>query len=525
MIPIILLMSAALPSLADLTPDEIAYLYASGDTDLQEAVYNATQCQYYTFQPRPDSPDDYEEQTAFVNDKTSSLAICLGGNGSGKTLAAAYKTAKYVLETPPPRVRCPFWIVGEKLDQCAAVCWGEKLSHIIPLSSIAAVRYADTKMMQPKAVLLKHPTIPNEVGWVLEFRSYDQGVSAFKSESIGGYWCNEEVPYKILWEIYRGCRDYNSPGWADFTPVECKDPEWPEAYERCQGGNGPEGWKFYHLNTLKNPFISEKWKQEFLANLPEEDIEMRTLGKFSALRGQVFKEFRKHIHTIAWERDPRHPDRQTFEEVTGYRRIPSDWMKYRGLDFGYNDPFVCLWCAKDRDGRYYFYDEHYRNQGFFEEHAEAIHKREWDESQPWYGRTYSDHDPQVRAELTKFRINCTPADKRPDSVKYGINMLRSLMKVKGDGRPQFYVFADKCPNLVREIIGLKWAEGTTGRNSTDMPLDKDNHTIDASRYIIFSERVGGRDMKATGWKNDIDGKRHGVLADFGGGRRMGRRRG
>lgn len=507
MLSLILLMSISLIDL--LTPAEFAAVYHSDSAeaaDLQEKIFKASQCQYYTFQPRPDFPADWEEQTSFVNDNTSSFAICLGGNGSGKTLAAAYKTAKHVLETPPPRIRCPFWIIGEKLDQCAKVCWGEKLSQMIPEEAIYAIRYADTKLMLPKAVLLKHPTIEGEVGWILEFRSYEQGISSLKSESIGGYWCNEEIPYKLIWEIQRGCRDYNSRGWADFTPVECKDPEWPAAYEKP-----PQGWKFYHLNTLKNPFISEEWKEEFLSNIPEEMVEMRTIGKFTALRGQVFKEFRKHIHVINW---------QQFEELTGSDDIPHDWHRMRGLDFGFNNPFVCLWIAQDRAGRYYVYDEHYHNRGLIKEHAEEINRRTWDLTMPYYGGSYSDHDPQVRAELSQYGIHCTPANKTGSAESQGIEMIRGLMKVQKDGRPRIYFMQEVnargtpvsgCSNLIREIIGLKYPDGTTGRNPQDVPLDVNNHSCDALRYALFTSKVGAAGLKPTGMKVSVDGRRHGVL--------------
>ena len=181
--------------------------------------------------------------------------------------------------------------------------------------------------------------------------------------------------------------------------------------------------------------------------------------------GAVYKEFRKSIHVI----DP--------------FPIPRPWRKVRGLDFGYNNPTGCVWVARDRDNRFYVYDEHYRSQESLESHAKAIQKRDWNYEDPWYGPTYSDHYGQERAQYALLGIPCTPAKK---AINPGIELLRSLMMVKGDGKPQFCVFRN-CENLIKEIQGYRWPEGSLGKNPKDEPIDKDNHLLDALRYAIFSD--------------------------------------
>jgi len=467
-----------------LTSDQIKAIFERGSREDQERAHALLTHPFYTFSTRPDCPDEYDEQTAFVEDDTSDFAICLGGTGSGKTLAAALKTARFVKNRPPPRERCPFWIIGEKLDQVTNVCWGEKLSQLIPQQDIADIRWHDHKLRRPRSVLLKHPTMPGKIGWVLEFKSYEQGISSMKAESVGGFWCNEEIPYHLLLEIKGRCRDYNSPGWADFTPIECRDPEWPAAYDEC-----PPGWAWYHLNTLKNPYISEDWKRNFFATVPEEMRELRTIGRFTALAGQVYKEFRKKIHVI--------------EPFT----IPAGWMRIRGIDFGFNNSFCCLWIARDPDGRHYVYDEWYRNQTLLADHAREINKRVW-ESQPWFGATYSDHDPQVRSELSQYGIHCTPAAKE---VNAGIEYVRGKMIVQGDGKPQLFIF-DKCANLIREILGYRYPDGGSIRSPSDEPMKVEDHACDALRYALYTSRIRTKQASPTGYKIQTDGRRFGVHA-------------
>ncbi len=435
---------------------------------------------YAAFVPRPNKPSDWDEQTAFCEafyslDTSGPRAhfsypnderfwVCLGGTGSGKTQAAAWRVARHIREIPPPKPRTPFWIVGEQFDQICQIGWVEKLSLLIPPDTIHAIDWYRVNRRWPQSVMLKHPTRPGEVGWVLDFKSYAQGIGAAKGVSIGGYWCNEELPYHLVHEIQGRCRDYDSPGWADFTPVECRDPEWIDAYE-----NPPAGWKFFHLNSLCNYALAPGFMERYLETVPEELRPMRTIGKFTVLSGAVFKEFRKSIHVI--------------DEFP----IPRDWRKVRGVDFGWNNPLAMVWCAKDREGTWYVYDEHYRAQTLLADHAKEISRREWHQGEPYYGPTYADTaGARECAELrNEHGIVTTPARK---SRNPGLEFLRSLMLPGPNGRPRLQIFS-KCKNLIREIQGYRYPEGTSGRNPGDEPMDKDDHSIDALRYALFSDAV------------------------------------
>lgn len=490
-----------------LTPAQIEDIFSRDDPvalAAQQHLAAAAESAYYSWQPRPTRVEKFDEQQAFVEDTASKFAILLGGTGSGKTIAAAHKTARYVLERIPPRERCPFWIIGEYMDQICDVAWKEKLSTIIPQHAIHKFAWHDRNREWPAAVLLKHPLHPGKVGWVLEFKSYAQGIGSMKARSIGGYWFNEEVPFSLVAEVQGRCRDYDSPGWADFTPVEAKSPEWIEAYE-----SPPAGWKFFHLNTSLNSALPKEWFPRWISTIPEDQREMRTIGKFAILSGAVYKEFRKSAHVIGYD---------DFYGMTGYRDIPRHWRRFRGIDFGFNNPFCCLWVAKSPDSDYFVYREHFHSQRLNQWHAEQIHEAEEWTDDCWHGPTYSDHDPQQRAELAKLGIHCTPANK---SINQGIETVRKLMLPAASGRPRLFVFSH-CENLIREIGGYQWPKGTDKRSPQDVPLDVDNHSLDALRYILHTERTGleqktlGATLKVT-----VDGSRHGVAFNRVDGRRNG----
>lgn len=499
-------------SALDLSEQELAEIFSSDDTALQEALYVCAQNPYYAFRSRPDDPEESDEQTSFLNDWESTFAICLGGTGSGKTRTAAQKTAEYVLERKkPPRPSCPFWIIGETLDQVCQVAWIEKLSELIPSSEILDIVWYKHKRKWPEAVLLRHPDKFSEVGWVLEFKSYKEGFSGMKAISIGGFWCNEEIPFHLVAEIRGRCRDYNSPGWADFTPVECRDPEWPETYEKP-----PAGWKFYHLNSLKNDAtppgaerpINEFMKQ-YLAEIPDDLREMRQYGRFTSLQGAVFKEFRRHLHVIDWDQ---------FYALTGKRWIPRDWHKWRAIDFGYANPFCCLWFSRDHDGTVFVYDEHYQAQALLGQHVAAIkgegegHRTKWDPTEPWYGKTYADHAAQERAEINNLGISTAPA--RKSNKNASIEYVRTMMKPMPNGRPRLYILSN-CRNLVREIPGYRWQRGTDLRNPKEEPVGVDDHAIDTMMYGVYSEMADQQPRTAGGFKKRPDYGKRGVLIPGG----------
>jgi hypothetical protein len=476
------------------TAQQIQALIKAGHGNLVRE-YNQRLTPLELFTPRPDNPEQFDEQTSFVKSRAN-FAICLGGNGSGKTVAAAYKTARYVLETPPFREHCPFWIIGQSFDMVCSICWQEKLTQFIPQHKIAHVSWHDKQRQWPAAVLLKHPKDPTKIGWILEFKSYNQGRQHMQGRSIGGYWFNEEVPIEIVEEVQWRCRDYGSPGWADFTPVEIVSPEWPDKYE-----DPPDGWEFYHLNTSLNQYIDQDYVQSRL-KATDEDMRMtRETGHFATFRGQVFKEFRRGIHVL----DPHsttHPEplRKLAEQLDA-GKIPAGWTRIRGIDWGYNSPFAVVWVARDKDGTYYVYDEHYETQKPNAYHLARINLREWKYDHPAYGPTYCDTaDPQQMVEFTRLGLKCTGANKGFGQypVNSRISELRSLMLVGDNGRPRLYILS-KCKNLISEIRGYHWAEPTgasTGdaarrqRNPQNRPVDFNDHAIDAMGYAIYSDKMG-----------------------------------
>lgn len=218
-------------------------------------------------------------------------------------------------------------------------------------------------------------------------------------------------------------------------------------------------------------------------------------GQFVDFKGRVFDNFNAPSHV--------------FDE----REIPPNLPVYCGIDWGYNDPFVCVWAVK-WDGVWCVVDEYYRTRGLLKEHAAKIMghplasrvKRYW-------------ADPsglQNRREFREMGITTLPA-RRPDketgprwpSVRARLmNKLFALryaapwdVKKTVPG----LLFFDTVQNGTKEFDSLcyqrtleidkkgdqhvldKDGQEITHRNASEQLEDRANHVVDALGYCLFSE--------------------------------------
>lgn len=93
-----------------------------------------------------------------------------------------------------------------------------------------------------------------------------------------------------------------------------------------------------------------------LMALPDNERKQLLEGDWDTFAGQYFSEFSRAIHVI-----------EPFA-------IPHDWKRYRAMDEGYNDPYVCLWMAIDREGNAYLYREFVKSKLLSHEQADERDK-------------------------------------------------------------------------------------------------------------------------------------------------------
>ncbi len=174
--------------------------------------------------------------------------------------------------------------------------------------------------------------------------------------------------------------------------------------------------------------------------------------------------------------------------------IPPAWPRLWCVDFGYTNPFVWQAWAIDPDSRLYRYREIYHTRRLVEDHARQI--RHLTKSEPAPAAIICDHDAEDRATLERhLDLPTMPALKE---VSAGIQAVASRLKVAGNGRPRLFLLRDSLVERDHELDGAKrpccteeefdgyvWDAGT-GAGKGDKPVKRDDHGMDAIRYLVWS---------------------------------------
>lgn len=151
-----------------------------------------------------------------------------------------------------------------------------------------------------------------------------------------------------------------------------------------------------------------------------------------------------------------------------------------GLDFGFNAPSALIEVGLVEDGIFlkeHLYKKKLTNAKLIGELKRIL---------PSFDiRLYADSaEPNRIREIKTAGISCKPASKGPNSIKDGIDFIKSR---------KLYVTKDSV-NLIKELQGYQYKRMRDG-TVVDEPSDTDNHLLDAARYAIFSHYGKKCDLK------------------------------
>lgn len=168
----------------------------------------------------------------------------------------------------------------------------------------------------------------------------------------------------------------------------------------------------------------------------------------------------------------------TDEEIARFDRL------YRGVDWGwFPDPFHygCMHYDAARMILYIF--EEFRTNKMRNSETGKILKDKFN-----LGRydvvTCDSSENKSIADYRSYGINARGADKGPDSVRYSMKWLQSLIKIVID--------PVRCPETAKEFKKYEYELDKEG-NPTSVYPDANNHSIDMTRYAM--ERVWKRKGK------------------------------
>lgn len=238
--------------------------------------------------------------------------------------------------------------------------------------------------------------------------------------------------------------------------------------------------RFYPRDENYNPFISahlhSSYQNKYLdpdfqarigRGKPEWWVQRYLYGSFDYAEGLVYPMGTEHII------DP--------------FIIPPNWKRIFGVDFGLRDPTVMLAAAVDPvEGVVHIVEEHYEA-----EHPVAYHAKKMLEMMrkvpPGMIRGMPVADPKGQNRGADFRSYFGHYQEYGIFFKAGNNKIDSgLMKVFTYFSLGKLKIHSNCINLIRELREYKYkpTELDQDKNRGEKPIDANNHTMDAMRYII-----------------------------------------
>jgi PBSX family phage terminase large subunit len=203
------------------------------------------------------------------------------------------------------------------------------------------------------------------------------------------------------------------------------------------------------------------------------------LGLWVSAEGMVFED--------SWDRK---------RNLINAYHIPAEWPRYLAIDFGFTNPFVCLWAAIDPDGRIIIYRQLYKTKTLVEDHAKEIKRvSRWGEKggEPLPRAIICDTDAEDRATLERhMSLYTIPAHK---TVSDGIQAVASRFRAAGDGKARIQIMRDCLVERDRDLAEGKqptcledepesyvW-DTRQGLKRGDQPVKEHDHALDALRYL------------------------------------------
>ena len=299
----------------------------------------------------------------------------------------------------------------------------------------------------------------------------------------------------------------------------------PGAFERVHEVATDEGREHVtqrHLfirAKLEDNQILERRDPGYRLNLEQKPAAIRRAlldGDWDSFLGQVFEEWRRHRHVC-----------KPFE-------IPLHWPRWRAVDWGYAQPFCCLWFARNPDtGQTYVYRELYK-AGLNDPVQAAQIRRltgepkyepvEHDPSEElistsYVGMTRLKEEPPVQVEgeeiaatladpsmWTKRTMQTQTVTSADVYKKHGVPLIKGDndrligkrrvhdalafesdgVPLYPDGRPGLQLF-DRCVNGIRTLPALPYDDIKV----EDVDTGAEDHWYDAARYGL-SYKVRGK---------------------------------
>lgn len=358
-------------------------------------------------------------------------------------------------------------------------------------------------MMKPEN-RMKHAAVYRKVGDTLETSVYSQIEWAIDILGVGHLWKLTKSPMRATYLptgqriIFKGL-DKAAKSKSIKVPFGYIAYLWFEEFDEFAGEEEIRkvqqsvirgGDDFLVFKSMNPPKSKRNWANDYIE---KEKLRSDTLVSHTTYLqapkewlGQQFiddAEWLKMVNPKAYKYEylgiPVGTGTEVFDNLE-IRQITDEeisrWDKlYRGVDWGwYPDPFHygCMYYDSARMTLYIF--EEFRTNKMKNKDTAQVLKDDFH-----LGRydvvTCDSAEQKSIADYRSYGINARGAEKGPDSVRYGMKWLQSLVKIVID--------PIRCLHTSEEFNKYEYELDKDG-NPTSVYPDKDNHSIDMTRYAM-----------------------------------------
>jgi PBSX family phage terminase large subunit len=386
--------------------------------------------------------------------------LLTGSAGGGKSRLAAEKIHGYCLKYPGST-----WLMLRKARE-----WTRR--SIVPFYDQTIVGH-DSRVIFNKSEGAFHYANGSTVysGGMLDDKQRESVRSIGGAGGLDGAWFEEANAFtRQDFEEIIGRIRHTAADWQQL--ILTTNPDAPTHWiykDLIQGG----GASIYYSGAKDNPHNAPAYLVN-LGKLTGVLAQRLVHGKWVQAEGAVYDEYDPAIHVI------------------DAAQCPPFVSRFRAIDFGFTNPFVCQWWGLDGDGRMYLYRELYATRQLVEDLAGRILTLDGTEQ---IDGTVADHDAEDRATLAKHGID---TDKAIKDVSPGIQAVAQRLRVLLDGKPRLFVVrgalveldplleAVKRPICTQdEFPAYSWPKGQDGKAIKEAPVKVDDHGMDAMRYAVM----------------------------------------
>lgn len=388
----------------------------------------------------------HEGQIKLHND-SSRFRVAVCGRRWGKTTAAAREVELTLLQ-PNKRVWvvAPYFELTEKVFREVIITLIDKLA--LPTEVLAEREH---RLKFPWGSELRGKTADNPRGLLgegLDLLVFDEAAHA----------------PKIVWERYLSPTLLDRCGQALFITTPDGQNWLHDLYLRGLSPDFPD-WSAIHSASSTNPHLDKLLLANEENSLPPEVFAQEYSAEFVSRFGAVFPEFSLTHHVKEIKIDPFMP-------------------VYRGLDFGFTNPFVCVDTQINEKGEVNIINCYYKTRTTLNEHINYLKSTEckFYPQQHKVGHIYYAGDPAGAVERGELASQGIAVVTRQTPLIGSLDRLRSLMRMKSKDNLRPLLQVDRrCVDLIREFQQYQYPD-----NGGEVPIKENDHCIDALRYCLSS---------------------------------------